>query len=140
MDSPMNAADRVARASIEDQFSGRQAAWAAGLDDNIVLEDRRRGGVEVFRGKDVVLAEWGEDAWGEAGDLRTAEVETVAVRGEHLVLLSGVNSIGDIVRYSWIGIDRITRDELVDLIVLFDSDHLEAATAELDRLHGSAGA
>ncbi len=48
----MNAADRVARASIEDQFSGRHLSWADGLDDEIVLEDRRRGGFEVFRGRE----------------------------------------------------------------------------------------
>jgi hypothetical protein len=133
-DEPLNEADRVARASIAAQFSARQDEWADGLADDIVLDDRRRGGREVFAGKERVLTEWGADAWGEAGALRTCEVGTVAARGDNLVLLSGVVSLGDVLSYSWVGIDRIDADGKVDLIAVFDPADIAAATEELDRL------
>lgn len=133
-DEPWNEADRVARASIAAQFSARHDEWADGLADDIVLDDRRRGGREVFAGKQTVLAEWGADAWGEAGALRTCEVETVAARGENLVLLSGVVSVGDVLSYSWVGIDQIDGDGKVNLIAAFDSTDIAAVNEELDRL------
>jgi hypothetical protein len=132
-DEPWNEADRVARASIAAQFSARHDEWADGLADDIVLDDRRRGGREVFAGKERVLTEWGADAWGEAGALRTCEVETVAARGDNLVLLSGVVSVGDVLSYSWVGVDQIDGDGKVNLIAVFDSADLAAANEELDR-------
>jgi hypothetical protein len=141
---PSNAASdflRIVLAGFTERGSPPEKVVRAGLADDFVHEDRRRGptfpdgGAESYT--KVILSLWQTGAPGQP----RWEHETLAVRGERFAAVAVQTVYGNGMRneaLQVIGFDATLSQ--FQLIVDFDIHDVEGAIAELDRLHRQAEA
>ena len=139
-----NAASQVADRFSTHFATGDWGAVVETLANDISTDDRRRVvGAGLRQGRDAVMAEL--SAVTEIG-VKSATSDTIATRGEHLVL-SRARTWGDDQRpetflTEMLSIIEINAHERIVWLVTFDPDDFEAAIAELDAryLAGEAAA
>jgi hypothetical protein len=135
---PSNAASTRMRADFP-KLGDRQYVESKMLDvfaEGFVREDRRRlVGISTATAKEFVDVALG---WFELGSVPVFRwVAVVAVRGDRLALARWSVGFGDDIPTEMLGLQQYDENvDLVERLVVFDTDNVEAAIAELDRLHG----
>ena len=134
-DEPWNEADRLFRKNTQLLTSGDLEAWEAMLDDDVRGADLRSGVRMIIENRADVVEQM--KAVGETMGPMSCDVTTIAARGDDLVL-SEMN---------WTRRDDPTGPRLDSLVIsrwsgglqlikiVFETDDLRAAIAELDRLY-----
>ncbi len=136
VDEPCNAATKAAEEMVALGLKNRNPAEALTMvAEDFVQQDHRK---LVGSNSEIGKAEYAQVAdffLGEAA-LESREQEVLAVRGDHLMLARIVDRYGDGSVREFLGVSYFAGDPLQErLAVMFDPDDLDAATAELDRLH-----
>ncbi|MGB7880897.1 MAG: hypothetical protein WBL31_19180, partial [Ilumatobacteraceae bacterium] len=131
---PWNRADRLNRIACGHAFTGRFDEWAAMFADDYSGEQRRRLlGQDFTTKQDLVAA---NRAMMEASPTLVAEIETLATRGDHLVLTHLCVTPADDPGGSMIDVLDLTHwndeDQCISTVT-FDADDIVAAIDELDR-------
>ncbi len=121
-------ADRLGRQCWYD-FCLDAATWAASLSPDIEVHDRRPVARETVVGREAVTAVY------PPGSVELRRVETVATRGDHLVLFHTVVAVPDGTEAELLLIQRWTNEGLLDLSCRFAPNDRAGAIAELDRLY-----
>ena len=127
---PWNEADRLAREGITHFFSSNSEDRYRYLHPDHVSEDRRPVVGHRTEGRDDIANLW----VGTATDGTELRLETIAVRGENLVLYR-VGVASPRAEFDFLHLDRWTDDGLHDLLVRFDLGQLPEAIDELNRLY-----
>ena len=127
---PWSEADRLARQGIAQFFSSNSEDRYRYLHPDHVSEDRRPLVGYRTEGRDDISNLWD----GTATDGTQMQLETIAVRGDHLVLYR-VGVASPRAEFDFLHLDRWTDDGLHDLLIRFDLDQLPEAIDELNRLH-----
>lgn len=131
LSEPTNAADRLTRRFIELYTAGEREAWLAMLSPLQVTRDHRPlVGVDTT-GVDEVAAVWPRDRSTRG---MSSTVETIAVRGDDLALVRWLAVSGSGREWELFHLTRWSVEGLNELNVIFPSDRLDDALAELDSL------
>lgn len=134
---PWNEADRLSRRLLRDLVDGDVDAVVAAIDEDIEFHERQPHVQISHLGRDAVAA-GGAPALFLLGTNLLADVETIATRGEHLVLeffrlrIDG-DASGPAIEL--LIVDRWNDGGRNDYSVTFSPDQLAEAIAELERLY-----
>ena len=129
--APQNEADRLARQFIECFTAGDREAWLRMLAPNQVTRDHRPlVGVDTD-GIDELANLYPRDRTTRG---MASAVETIAVRGQRLVLLRWRAVSGSGREWESLHLNRWTVEGLNDLNLIFPTDQLAEALAKLDTL------
>lgn len=142
-DEPSNAASEVLRnayAFLNKRGSPAEEVVRAAVTDDFAYENRRRG-PRFPDGDAESLSKQLRSFWQRGAGQPRFETETVAVRGERFAAVAihvdyGNGMLGDTIIV--IGLDATL--SLAQRIVDFDRDDVDAAMAELDRMHSQSEA
>ena len=135
VDEPRNAASEIARAysNLYDDDE-RFDELMAGVADDFVLQDRRK----LVGGVDLDKAAFGQVRlfFMREASLESRHREVLAVRGDRLVLTRILDRYRNGSVREFLGVGDFGGDPVqLRRTVLFGPDDVDAATAELDRLH-----
>jgi hypothetical protein len=105
--------------------------------DDFVYEDRRVGAFNFGRLNATEFMSAFKAAWeAGAGRPRFSVEQVVAVRGERLAVIVDRTDFGNDMQVELIGVNQLDRSlRRLQRVVTFDLDDVDAAIAELDRLH-----